>query len=230
MDKPQRHHHGPLARLIHILRTRPRLLSAIVFGLCMAQALTMLTPMRTLTAYVIGWNAGAGLYLLLALHMMHGADAEQIRHRAARQDEGELAILMLVVLAAIVCLLSIVAELSVAKDLHGGSRGLHIGLSVLTIFTSWLFTQTMFALHYAHQYYVALFRCGKPGLEFPGDEEPNYSDFFYFAAVIGTSGQTADISFSSRAMRRIGSVHCILSFLFNTTVLAMMINIAAGLF
>jgi uncharacterized membrane protein len=58
-------------------------LSAIVFGLFMAQALTMLTPMRTLTAYVIGWNAGAGLYLLLALHMMHGADAEQIRHRAA---------------------------------------------------------------------------------------------------------------------------------------------------
>ena len=230
MDKPQRHHHGLLARLTHLIRTRPRLFFAILFGLAVAQALAMFTPMRTLTAYVIGWNAGAGLYLLLALSMMHGADAEQIRHRAARQDEGEMAILALVVLAAVVCLLSIVAELSVAKDLHGSSRVAHIGLSVLTIFSSWLFTQTMFALHYAHQYYVALFRSGKPGLEFPGDEEPNYSDFFYFAAVIGTSGQTADISFSSRAMRRIGTVHCILSFLFNTTVLAMMINIAAGLF
>ena len=230
MDKPIRHHHGPLARVNHLIRTRPRLFVAILFGLCMAQVLVALTPMRTLTAYVIGWNAGAGLYLLLALNMMHGADADKIRHRAARQDEGEMAILALVVLAAMVCLLSIVAELSVAKDLHGSSRGLHIGLSVLTIFSSWLFTQTMFALHYAHQYYVALFRNGKPGLEFPGDEEPNYSDFFYFSAVIGTSGQTADVNFSSRAMRRIGTVHCILSFLFNTTVLAMMINIAAGLF
>jgi len=88
----------------------------------------------------------------------------------------------------------------------------------------------MFALHYAHQFHAAQGRGDPPGLLFPGDETPAYSDFFYFAAVIGTSGQTADVSFSSRAMRRIGTVHCILSFLFNTTVLAMMINIAAGLF
>jgi len=230
MNKPIRHHRGLLARLNHIIRSRPRLFFAILFGLCMAQVLVALTPIRTLTAYVIGWNAGAGLYLLLALHMMHGVDAERIRHRAARQDEGAMAILTLVVLAAVVCLLSIVAELSTAKDLHGSSRALHIGLSVLTIFSSWLFTQTMFALHYAHQYYAGLQHGGKPGLVFPGEEPPAYSDFFYFSAVIGTSGQTADIDFSSRAMRRIGTVHCILSFLFNTTVLAMMINIAAGLF
>jgi len=220
----------PWARLWLLVRVRPRLFGSIGLGLVVASVLACSMPMRTLTACVIGWNAGAFLYLLLALHMMRGAKPEQIRHRAQRQDEGEMTILALVVLSAVVCLLSIVAELSVAKGLEGASRAWHIGLSVLTILSTWLFTQTMFALHYAHQFHAAQGRGDPPGLLFPGDETPAYSDFFYFAAVIGTSGQTADVSFSSRAMRRIGTVHCILSFLFNTTVLAMMINIAAGLF
>lgn len=63
-----------------------------------------------------------------------------------------------------------------------------------------------------------------------GLDQPDYGDFFYFAAVIGTSGQTADVSFISKPMRRIGSVHCILAYLFNTTVLALLINIGASLF
>ena len=72
---------------------------------------------------------------------------------------------------------------------------------------------------------------GKPaGLEFPRDESPDYGDFFYFAAVIGTSGQTADVSFVSKPMRRIGALHCILAYLFNTTVLALLINIGASMF
>jgi len=227
---PSSSHRHLLTRMFIMVRVRPRLFGSIGLGLAVAVALALFMPMRTLTACVIGWNAGAVLYLLLALHMMTGAEAEQIRHRALRQDEGEATILALVVMSAVVCLVSIVAELSVAKGLEGASRAGHIGLSVLTILSSWLFTQTMFALHYAHRYHVAQGRGEPPGLMFPGEEAPAYGDFFYFAAVIGTSGQTADVSFSSRAMRRVGTVHCVLSFLFNTTVLAMMINIAAGLF
>jgi uncharacterized membrane protein len=87
----------------------------------------------------------------------------------------------------------------------------------------------MFTLHYAHDYYGAVSRGEPPGLLFPGDDQPGYGDFFYFAAVIGTSAQTADVSFTTKGMRRIGSVHCILAYLFNTTVLALLINIGAGL-
>jgi uncharacterized membrane protein len=72
---------------------------------------------------------------------------------------------------------------------------------------------------------------GRPDvLQFPGTADPTYGDFFYFAAVIGTSGQTADVAFTSSKLRRIGVLHCILAFFFNTTVLALTINIAAGLF
>lgn len=88
----------------------------------------------------------------------------------------------------------------------------------------------MFALHYAHDYYAADLRGRPGGLDFPGGHAPDYGDFLYFACVIGTSGQTADISFTTRTMRRTGLVHCVLAFFFNATLLALMINIASSLF
>jgi uncharacterized membrane protein len=86
-----------------------------------------------------------------------------------------------------------------------------------------------FALHYAHDFYVANAQGNPGGLEFPDLTTPDYSDFLYFACVTGTSGQTADVSFSSRTMRRTGLVHCVLAFFFNATLLALTINIASGL-
>jgi uncharacterized membrane protein len=88
----------------------------------------------------------------------------------------------------------------------------------------------MFAMHYAHDFYVSRAKNLHGGLDFPQDQEPDYLDFCYLAFVIGTSGQTADVSFTSKPMRRIALVHCVLAFLFNTTILALMINIAASLF
>jgi len=87
----------------------------------------------------------------------------------------------------------------------------------------------MFTQHYAHDYYLSKHLGRNAGLHFPGGEEPDYGDFLYFASVIGTSAQTADVSFTSRAMRRIGTIHCILAFFFNTTLIALTINIASGL-
>jgi uncharacterized membrane protein len=128
------------------------------------------------------------------------------------------------------CLGAIVAELAVAKDTHGTLRYAHIALAALTILSSWAFTQVMFALHYAHDYYAAELRGNVGGLLFPGGHAPDYGDFLYFSCVIGTSGQTADVSFTSRTMRRTGLVHCVLAFFFNTTLIALTINIASGLF
>lgn len=214
---------------LRLLRAHPRLLVAILFGVVLARLAPWFSPVPPLTAFLVGWNGGACLYLLLAAHMMRQSDDDKIHRHAQVQDEGRHVLLLLVVLSALVCLLAIVVELSLARQAGGVQRLGHIALSGLTIVTSWLFTQTMFALHYAHSYYLARHRRQPPGLDFPGQETPNYSDFFYFSVVIGTSAQTADVALSSRAMRRIGTLHCLLSFAFNTTVLALMINIAAGL-
>lgn len=216
-------------KLIRILRGRPRLFFSGLFGLLVVLALPDSLARHDITRLIIGWNAGASLYLLLAMRMMFWSSHERMRTRALEQDEGRVAILVLVVLAAMASLGAIIAELSVAKELGGTLRAAHIALAILTILTSWAFTQVMFALHYAHDYYVSVERSGAGGLIFPGGHAPDYGDFFYFACIIGTSAQTADISFSSRSMRRTGLVHSVLAFFFNTTLVALMINIASGL-
>ncbi len=185
---------------------------------------------HTVTRLILGWNVGACLYLLLAGIMVARSTHDQIRHRARLQDEGQMLILFLVAIASVASLGAIVAELATAKDLTGTLKYEHIGLAAFTILSSWAFTHLMFALHYAHDYYAACTNHQPAGLDFPGTTSPDYMDFLYFAFVIGTSGQTADVSFSSGAMRRIGLLHCVLAFLFNTTLLALTINIAASLF
>ncbi len=160
---------------------------------------------------------------------MTRSSRETIQKRACKQDDGQWVILVVVILAAVVSLSAIIVQLAVVKEMRGNIKYAHIALAVLTIVSSWAFTHTMFALHYAHDFYVARVKGNSGGLDFPGEDSPDYSDFLYFAFVIGTSGQTADVSITSKSMRRVGLVHCVLAFLFNTTVLALTINIAAGL-
>ncbi len=208
---------------------RPRLFICALVGAIAGGAIPMSIPLHGITRLIISWNIGACLYLLLAARMMFWSTHERMRTRALQQDDGRIVILALVVAAAVISVCAIVAELAVVKDMQGVVRYAHIGLTILTLLSSWAFTQVMFALHYAHDYYSAVFRGHLGGLEFPGEHAPDYGDFLYFACVIGTSGQTADVSFSSRTMRRTGLVHCVLAFLFNTTLLALTINIASSL-
>lgn len=215
--------------IVQQIRARPRLWISVVAGVLVAVMLPRNVTSQAMTRWITGWNTTTSLYLMMGGFMMARATHDEIRRRARLQDEGRWVILLLVILSAVASLAAIVAELAVAKDLRGAYRFAHIGLAAFTIVSSWAFTHMMFALHYAHDYYVACINRRPPGLEFPGSEPPDYGDFLYFAFVIGTSGQTADVSISSRGMRRIGLLHCILAFLFNTTVLALTINIAANI-
>lgn len=217
-------------RLFRQIRARPRIFIAAavagVVGLCLPVDLAS----HLVTRLLIAWNVGTVLYVVMAAVMMIRSSHHHMRQRAQLQDEGQLLILLLVVVASVSSLVAIAAELAVVKDMHGVLKIAHIALAGVTVLSSWAFIQIMFALHYAHDFYAAVCNGRPAGLQFPEDEKPDYGDFFYFAAVIGTSGQTADVSFTSKPMRRIGSIHCILAYLFNTTVLALLINIGASLF
>ena len=220
-------------RVSRPLAARPRLFFSIPAGL----AAWFLTPAdwRYETRALVAWNCASLLYLGLAGLMMFRDDHAALTRRASRQDDGAFAILTLSVLATIASMAAIVAELASVKEVTGTARGLHIGLAALTIFTAWAFIHMMFALHYAHEY--ARERRGKPPpdaehppcLQFPGTTKPTYVDFLYFSYVIGVACQTADVSVVSENMRRNALVHGIVSFFFNTTILALTINIAAGL-
>jgi uncharacterized membrane protein len=214
---------------IRLVLSRPRLFSSILVGFLIIFLLPKSLALHEVTRAIVGWNVGAFLYLVLAARMMFWTTREKMRARAIAQDDGKFFVLGMVIIAAIMSVGAIVAELGVVKDMHGMLRYEHIVLAVLTILSSWTFTQVMFALHYAHEFYVAKERGNPGGLEFPNATAPDYGDFLYFACVIGTSGQTADVSFTSRAMRRTGLLHCVLAFFFNTTLVALTINIASSL-
>jgi uncharacterized membrane protein len=219
-----------LKRFVHMVKVRPRLFIVMAIGVLTGLFLPQGVASQPISRWLVAWNVGAWLYVVMAAAMMIRSTENHMRHRAQLQDDGKYAILGLTVIAAIASLVAIACELSVVKELHGWTRGAHIALAGITVLSSWSFIQIMFTLHYAHDYYLAACHGHKPGLQFPDDPDPDYGDFFYFAAVIGTSGQTADVSFVTKPMRRIGSLHCILAYLFNTTVLALLINIGASLF
>jgi uncharacterized membrane protein len=216
--------------ILRQLRARPRLIIATAVAVVVGVALPGGVAAHTVTRMLIAWNAGTVLYVVLAATMMIRSSTQKMRYRAQLQDDGQLAILVLVCLAAMASLAAMAGELAVSKEIHGFLKGAHIALAGCTVLSSWAFIQMMFALHYAHDYYAAACHGRPVGLRFPDDDKPDYGDFFYFSAIIGTSGQTADVAFVTKPMRRIGSLHCILAYLFNTTVLALLINIAASLF
>lgn len=216
-------------RLIRHLRTRPRLWSSLAIGVIVGLALPPTWIEHPITRGLIGWNVGALMYLVMTLTLMARSTSDAIRSHAKLQDEGKYAILVLVSVAAVAVLIAIAAQLAYAKDTHGAVKAAQIALAVLTVLTAWLFTQTMFALHYAHEYQMPRGASASPAFIFPGTDEPDYFDFLYVACIIGTSGQTADVSFSATRSRRVGLVHCVLAFFFNTTLLALTINVAAGL-
>lgn len=211
------------------IKAHARLLIAIGVGLLV----WVLVPAGagTVTRILIGWNAGSWLFLLLALQMMHGATADDIRRRAGIEEEGRGAILGLVVAASIATFIAIGSELSRAKAGTGMAQALHIALALATIFGSWLFMNFAFAIHYAHEFETSKKASrAKTVLEFPGGEKPDYWDFLYFAFVIGTTFQTSDVDIHSRQFRRTVLVHGLIAFLFNTAVIALTVNIAAQFF
>ena len=211
-----------------ILKAQPRFFTAALVGVLF----WLLLPGEWLpsTRRLVAWDSATGLYLTMAFVMMARSSIDRIRYRAMMQDEGQIVILALTIIAALVSLAGVVAQMTTAKALHGHTEWQHIALAGLTVLLSWSLTHTMFAVHYAHEFYDGPDDERTPGLEFPGHEPPDYWDFVYYSFVIGTACATADINVISKTMRRLTTLHCVVAFFFNTTVLALMVNIGAGFF
>jgi uncharacterized membrane protein len=185
---------------------------------------------RASTRLLVAWDSATGLYLMMAVVMMARSNFDRIRYRAALQDEGQVVILGLTSITALISLGGIVAEMAATKTLKGHDEWQHIALAGLTVLLSWTFTHTIFAIHYAHEYYAGLDDGLAEGLEFPGHEPPDYWDFVYYSFIIGTACATADVNVTSKNMRKITTMHCVVAFFFNTTILALTVNIGAGFF
>jgi uncharacterized membrane protein len=220
-------------RIMRAFMLRPRLIIGILAGIFVG--LVSPADWRLTTQLLLAWNAGVILYIALTFIMMVRDDLDRLHQRASVPDEGRFVILTLSICAAVFSIAAIVVQLAATKDMEGTAKLLHIALAATTIVTGWTFIHLTFALHYAHEY--ASERRNRPelperlrgGLDFLDTLTPDYSDFLYFSFIIGVASQTADVAVCSPTMRRIALVHGIVSFFYNTTILALTINIAAGL-
>jgi uncharacterized membrane protein len=219
-------------RIPPFIRARPTLVSMTVLGLVVLAAQPSSWPL--VTRCLIAWCVATFLFVIVVSWRMTGRGRAQLEHSAAELDTSALVILTLAGLAAAASFVAVVAELAGMQSVPLGPRNLHLVLTLATVVCSWFFVQTMFAIHYTHVYYAGG-RKNRPPLDFgsPGgaDEphDPDYWDFVYFTVSIGATSQTSDTAVRTRLMRRIVTAHAIYAFFFNTTVLALLINIAAGL-
>ena len=169
---------------------------------------------------------GIAGFLFSTEHLDHMAED------AAAQQEGEWTIFWLTVAVVTFSFAAILGEFAnIDKDMPAAQRNLHVSLVAFTLFVSWLMTHTTFAFRYAHEYYEVDDSSEgiSGGLEFPGEKRPDYLDFMYFSLVLGMTFQVSDVQITSRKFRRVAAVHGLLSFLFNTIILALTVNIAASL-
>ena len=206
---------------VRVVYARPRTFFSVAIGI----VAFFLLPgsLRLVTRLLISWDIFIALYLLLVYTMVLRSGLPHIRRNAVLQDDGRFLILLVTALGAFASIAAIVFELGASHR-----SGPQLTLATVTIALSWAAVHTTFALHYAHDYY----RGSKPGgLQFPlGDqhEHADYWDFVYFSFVIGMTAQVSDVGITDKTIRRTATAHGIISFVFNTALVALMVNIAAS--
>ncbi len=210
-----------MPRAVRLVYARPRTFFAIALGVVAFFLLP--ASIRLVSRLLIGWDVFVATYLVLVYAMVLRSTLATIRRVAALQDDGRFLIPLLTAVGAFASLAAIVSVLGEAH--HAPAK---LFFATATIALSWAAVHTGFALHYAHEFY----RGKEPGgLQFPSgnkDEHPDYWDFVYFAFVIGMTAQVSDVGITDKTIRRTATAHGIISFLFNTALLALMVNIAAS--
>ena len=214
---------------------RPRLTFGVVLGVAVYALMFFATDADARMRFIGAWDAGATFTLVAMFFGLRNASAAAMKQLAERQDAGKWAVLTFAALAATASLIVIAAEMPLVKEARGLEQAIRVVLVIYTIVLSWAFMQTVFAVHYAHDYYMdvklPLSAQGRPSqrLIFPGEGVPTYGDFLYFSFTIGMTFQVSDVQIADPDLRRLVVVHGALAFFYSTGILALAINLVAGL-
>ena len=178
------------------------------------------------------WISFASVIIIMDWIIILSSHPREVRKIAKLQDSSRAFLFLFVIAASIASFGAIVFLLKSSKG-HSADVNAHILLSITAVIISWWLLHTIFTLRYAHLYYDTDKDDGTPrqggGLEFPGDDEPDYLDFVYFSFVLGMTFQVSDVEVSSRVIRRLALMHGLLSFGYNTAILALSINVISGM-
>ena len=182
-----------------------------------------------LTRLMIGWNTFSLCMIIMAWITFKITTPAEIRKQAAVQDSSRLVIFIIILISTFASFLAVLILL-ISKD--KATEYLNIPVAVLGMSFSWFLVHTIFTIRYAHIFYED--HKTNPdvpagGLNFPDDEKPGYLDFAYFSFVLGMTFQVSDVQVTSKRFRKLALLHGILSFTFNTVIVALTINVIAGL-
>jgi uncharacterized membrane protein len=211
--------------LMHMIRRRPRLASALAAGV----ALALVVPADgVVRRFLFGWTAMVWTYLMLIGFLMLRASRARARSISEQEDPSAAVVLALLSCTAMASLAAIVVELGNVRALGSALRFGHYLLAASTVLGSWLMLNTIFAFHYAHVFYRSP-PDARP-LRFPegGTTDPDYWDFLYFSFTIGVAAQTSDVSVLTTPMRKAVLAQSVLVFMFNLAIIGLSINVAAG--
>ena len=199
---------------------------ALAAGAATALVVGAVQPSWRLAA-LTGWDGGGLVLLILAWLVIARSDAGTTQRLAAADDPGRTAVYVLVVLASAASLLSSTALVRKAKLVAGPQGDALVLLCLATVALSWALTHTAFTLRYAHLYYREDDE-GVGGLELPGGQRPSYFDFAYLAFTVGMCFQVSDVTVASPQIRRALLLHALLSFVYNSAILAFVLNLVFG--
>src|SRR5450432_165476 len=181
--------------------------------------------------FILVWGSFAFTSLLLLWITIITARIHEVKFIAKKEDSSRTIVFIFVLLASIISLFAVIILLKILPDTQQKGYRFHVGFSILSVVLSWFLIHTVFAFRYAHLYYT----CHKEekdtsketegGLEFPGDESPDYMDFAYFSFVIGMTFQVSDVQITSRQIRIMVLLHGLISFVYNTVILALCVSI-----
>ena len=206
-----------------------RLFIAILIG---AVSLAFIPPhLSHHTRAIAAWDVGSACYLVMIAVLFATTPPTRMEAKAEAQEDGEWTLFWLVVAGATVSFAAILGEFGSMKEAAPAAKELKVLIVAGTLVLSWLLTQVVFALRYAHEYYSRSDGASEldGGLEFPKENCPDYWDFVYFAIVLGMTFQVSDVQITSRKFRRLATLHGLLGFMFNTVIIALTVNLASGL-
>lgn len=199
-----------------------------------AAALLSFQQVTPAVQFIICWIAAAATYLCFSLITVFTVHPIEMKKMTRMQDSSRTLIFLFVLAAALVSLFVVLLLLRTTSGMKQAALTLHIVLSIAAVTCSWLLVHTLFLFRYAHLYYTGRPETRKEskyteGLDFPDEKEPDYLDFAYFSFVIGMTFQVSDVEISSRHIRRLALLHSLISFVFNTVIVALSINVISGL-
>ncbi len=206
----------------------------LMISAALAVIVYLIFPAAHLTAVahlMVGWDVFCISIIALSFITFFSINSGQVCYQCSKQDESRLIIFFVVLTATIASLLAIILLIT-SKSGDRLAKEWQLPVAIIGMMSSWILVHTIFTFRYAHIYYgndeTGTVKTGA-GLYFPDDKEPDYLDFAYFSFVIGMTFQVSDISITSKRLRRIALLHSLVSFGFNTVVVALTINVIAGL-